>query len=225
MTTGKEIELKYVLASPSDAEKLKSVLGAPLETIHQENTFFDTDRGGLIAARSALRLRIERPEGGEARAVLAFKSSGRIEEALAVRDEIECGVDAAAASAAIASGTVAELLATGAAREVRQAAEQAAGDLGEGPLNVVGGFSNVRHVYRPARLGGGELLLDMVTYPPAAGGAEVIELEAEAASEPEVPALREAVEEMLNVSGASFSPGTEGKYARLRRLITQGSAP
>lgn len=221
MPDGKEVELKYVLESSDDASKLREELGSPEDRIRQYNFFFDTPGRTLLAVRAALRLRIERPQVAEPRAILTCKFSERVEGSLAVREEIESRLDLDEVMDASTSGSFSLVLGHDAAKPILEAAGKALGEggLGSQGLVVVGGFSTMREVYAAPGHTGGELCLDTVAYPV---GEEHVEVEMEIAAESEAQACREAVEDLLTRVGVKFSPGTESKYARLRRLMAPG---
>lgn len=80
-----EIEAKFMLRDLPAAQARLEALGAQLESprVHEINLRFDTPAGELSAARQVLRLR------SDARAVMTFKGPAKLDEEVAVRQEIE----------------------------------------------------------------------------------------------------------------------------------------
>jgi uncharacterized protein YjbK len=209
-----EIELKYVLGSRSDAEALRRELTPPEREILQQNVFFDTADRRLLAAQAAVRVRIEDPSDGERRALITFKGHDEVTGGLFSRREIEAEVPLEAALDAVGYRSLSHLAGLAGARDVMEAVRAAAGDLDPESIRSVGLFHNWRQVFRPEGLRGLRLELDETRI----ADEEFFEVEVELGDPGGARASREALEALLAGAGVVFRPGTESKYARMRRL-------
>jgi len=179
-STGREIELKRLLADGAALERLaraaerRGARSGP--SVEQVNHFFDTGAGALRAEGSIVRLR----EEGDAR-ILTAKGDSRVRGDVHIRSELECEIqrgeaDAIQAGRADPLGSLErELGAHPFLAELRARARGA-------PLEPSGCFRNHRTRVGPLKLGPGEafLELDRTEFP---GGRVHFEVELEVPEE------------------------------------------
>jgi len=212
-----EIELKFGIASEADAVRLSEELGPPLDVVRQHNVFLDGPHGELQRAGLALRLRHEtsdspgRPRPRE-RLLLTLKGSKAASSGeLSVRTEVECALGLEHLALLEEPSPLLEL-------GVEPAADLRSLVPGLPSLVVLGGFRNLRRVYRVALdLSDRDDRLDVfwefdtVSFPDGTVESEVeVELDSVDAAGPVAEAVRRRFSEL----GVRTCPQPESKFSR-----------
>ncbi|GMH03617.1 hypothetical protein Nepgr_005456 [Nepenthes gracilis] len=195
-----EVEVKLKLPDSLSHQKLISILSPfHVQTLLQENIFFDTPTFLLAANRSALRLRLY---DHDRRCVLSFKSSPAISDGISRAEEIEQEIEPTVGRACVAEPW--RLSRIEPSNGVSERAREIIG--GEdlfGKLVCLGGFRNVRNVYewRGLKLEVDETLFDF-------GTSYEIECESENPNE-----AKRLIEELLESNGIGFCYSQVSKFA------------
>lgn len=200
-----EVEVKLQLGGAAAHAALAAALAQPqhqaelLATHEQENFFFDGAGGELAAARAVLRLRLY---GGDKKAMLTLKGKMVLQDGIGRTPEQEEQLrDAAAARHYVDDpSALLGLLDSDVVRRLRS-------EFGVSALVPLGGFRNVRHVYRWR--GQYTLELDETRY----DFGTAYELEAET-DRPEE--LRPQLEELLTSLGCAYAYSTVSKFGAFR---------
>lgn len=226
---GTEVELKLLLDSEADAERLRVWLdecAGPAELREQVNTYFDTADLRLRQARAMVRIRVD---GKGVRAT--WKHRPQLRDGLMQVHEIEgpLPTEVAAAMRVAVPATLPTTLLPFAA-----ALDDALGDPPEGvtgwTLHGLGALANRRLRYRVPRsalvpvdaaLADGDALLFELDSSLGPAGEPRHELEIEDA---DVPALRPFIEALLDGLEVTFRPAEMSKYAWFLRGLEQGPA-
>ena len=96
-----EIEAKFRLSDPDEMRSRLAAAGAePVGTVLEDNAFFDTPAGQLLANDCGLRVRTTRDGAGQQRCTLTYKGPRQPGE-LKIRQEEEAVVESASSAKAI----------------------------------------------------------------------------------------------------------------------------
>ncbi|MEM6732620.1 MAG: CYTH domain-containing protein [Myxococcota bacterium] len=210
----REVELKLVLDSLAEMERLREALGPRVTRLEQSNFYFDTADDALARHRWALRCRNE-----DGRIILTLKGEGHHEDGFAVRVELERPLSDAAWVGIVRgefdlASEIASLLA--------ESEHSLPADVDLQTLETIGSISNVRSVHRLPGQGAPLMVdLDETEYPDFSLAYEV-ELEV-----PEDEDRKKAADRLRAVfeqAGVAWRPSETTKYARLRKLLEEMSA-
>ncbi|GAB4842111.1 hypothetical protein Ancab_012069 [Ancistrocladus abbreviatus] len=192
-----EVEVKLKLTDSLSHQKLNSLLSPfHTKTLLQENLFFDTPTSDLASNLAALRLRFYNHD----RCVLSLKSKPSISDGVSRVEEIEHDIEPTLGRACTGEpwriGSIPP-------NRVLDRASEIIEDLGK--LVCLGGFKNVRNVYKWKGL---TLEIDETVYEFGTS----YEVECESGSE-SVDEAKRLIEELLREHGIGFSYSPVSKFA------------